>query len=136
VSGRAAFGRGASGRGPRPEARGPKEPEVRGPKVDDRERKRREAEERQRRSTKLGPLEKLVAQLEERIGAREAEQKVRSVELADPTVYDDAARRNKLLSDYQAAQDKLDELNPRWEATMAELEAARAQLASASTDKT
>jgi ATP-binding cassette subfamily F protein 3 len=108
--------------------RGPK-PEVRGPKVDDKERKRREAEDRQRRSTKLGPLEKQVAQLEERIGALEAEQKVRSVELADPTVYDDAARRNKLLSDYQSAQDKLDELNPRWEAAMAELEAARAQLA-------
>ena len=70
---------------------------------DDKARKRREAEARQKRSAKLGPLEKQVAQLEERIGALEAEQKVRSAELADPTVYDDAARRNKLLSDYQAA---------------------------------
>jgi ATP-binding cassette, subfamily F, member 3 len=114
--------------------RAPK-PEVRAPKVEvDRDRKRREAEERQRRSSKLGPLEKQVAQLEERIGVLEAEQKVRSVELADPTVYDDAARRNKLLGDYQSSQDKLDELNTRWETAMAELEAARAQLASA-TDK-
>jgi ATP-binding cassette, subfamily F, member 3 len=95
---------------------------------DDKQRKRREAEARQKRNAKLGPLEKQVAQLEERIGVLEAEQKARSAELADPTVYDDAARRNKLLSDYQGAQDKLDELNPRWEKAMAELEAAKAAL--------
>jgi len=95
---------------------------------DDKARKRREAEERQRRSTKLGPLEKEVAKLEERIGVLEAEQKTRSAELSDPTVYDDAARRNKLLRDYQSAADKLEELTARWEKTMAELEAARAQL--------
>jgi ATP-binding cassette subfamily F protein 3 len=94
---------------------------------DDKQRKRREAEARQKRAAKLGPLEKQVAQLEERIGALEAEQKVRSAELADPTVYDDAPRRNKLLSDYQAAQDKLEELTHRWEATMAELLAAKAE---------
>ena len=70
---------------------------------DDKARKRREAEARQKRSVKLGPLEKSVAQLEERISVLEAEQKARSAELADPTVYDEAARRNKLLSDYQAA---------------------------------
>ena len=95
---------------------------------DDKARKRREAEARQKRNQKLGPLEKTVAQLEERIGALEAEQKTRSVELADPTVYDDAARRNKLLSDYQAAADKLEELTARWERSMAELEAAKAEL--------
>ena len=39
------------------------------------------------------------------------------------------ARRNKLLGDYQAAQDKLEELVPRWEKAMAELEAAKAALA-------
>ncbi|MEO8844549.1 MAG: ABC-F family ATP-binding cassette domain-containing protein [Kofleriaceae bacterium] len=96
---------------------------------DDKLRKRREADERSKRNNKLGPLEKQVAQFEERIGALEAEQKLRSAELADPSVYDDAARRKKLLADYQAAQDKLDDLNVRWEKTMAELEAARAQLA-------
>jgi ATP-binding cassette subfamily F protein 3 len=96
---------------------------------DDKARKRKEADERAKRNAKLGPLEKQVAQLEERIGTLEAEQKVRSAELADPTVYDDAPRRNKLLADYQASQDKLDELNQRWEKTMAELESARAQLA-------
>jgi ATP-binding cassette subfamily F protein 3 len=97
-------------------------------KEDDKARKRREAEARQRKSAKLGPLEKLVAQLEERISTLEAEQKVRSAELSDPTVYDDAARRNKLLSDYQSAADKLEELNARWEKTMAELETAKAEI--------
>jgi ATP-binding cassette subfamily F protein 3 len=96
---------------------------------DDKARKRAEAEQRQKRAAKLGPLEKIVGSLEDRIGVLEAEQKVRSVELADPSVYDDAARRNKLLSDYQAAADKLEELVPRWEKAMAELETARAELA-------
>jgi ATP-binding cassette subfamily F protein 3 len=91
-------------------------------------RKRREAEARQKKSQKLGPLEKQVAQLEERVGQLEAEQKVRSAELSDPTVYDDAARRNKLLTEYQAAADKLEELTARWETAMAELETARAEL--------
>jgi ATP-binding cassette, subfamily F, member 3 len=101
------------------------------PKVsreDDKARKRREAELRQKRAQTLGPLEKQVASLEERVGVLEAEQKVRSAELADPTVYDDAARRNKLLADYQGAQDKLEELTARWEEAMAKLESAKAEL--------
>jgi ATP-binding cassette, subfamily F, member 3 len=98
------------------------------PREDDKARKRREAEARQRRSAKLGPLEKQVAQLEDRIATLEAEQKVRSAELSDPTVYDDPARRTKLLGDYQGAQDKLEELTARWEAAMVELEAARSEL--------
>jgi len=95
---------------------------------DDKARKRREAEQRQLRNAKLGPLEKQVAQLEERISVLEAEQKTRSAELADPTVYEEAARRNKLLGDYQSAADKLEELTARWERAMAELEAAKAEL--------
>src|SRR5262252_3325068 len=47
---------------------------------DDKARKRREAEARQKKSAKLGPLEQQVAQLETRIAALEAEQKLRSVE--------------------------------------------------------
>ena len=95
---------------------------------DDKVRKRREAEARQKKTAKLGPLEKTVAQLEERVGVLEAEQKTRGAELADPAVYDDAPRRNKLLADYQTAADKLEELNGRWEKAMAELETARAEL--------
>jgi len=98
------------------------------PREDDKARKRREAEARQKRAAKLGPLEKQVAQLEERIAVLEVEQKTRSAELSDPSVYDDAQRRNKLLSDYQSAADKLDELTARWEKAMAELEAAKAAL--------
>ena len=70
----------------------------------------------------------LRAAMIEAMSGSEAEQKARSAELSDPTVYDDAARRNKLLGDYQAAQDKLEELVPRWEKAMAELEAAKAAL--------
>jgi ATP-binding cassette subfamily F protein 3 len=98
-------------------------------KDDDKARKRREAEERQKKTSKVGPLEKQVAQLEERISVLEAEQKMRAVELADPSVYDDAARRNKLLSDYQGAADKLEEITARWETTMAQLETEKAKLA-------
>ncbi|MGE0397638.1 MAG: ABC-F family ATP-binding cassette domain-containing protein [Kofleriaceae bacterium] len=98
-------------------------------KEDDKARKRREAEARQKKNAKLGPLEKQVAQLEERVGVLEAEQKTRSAELSDPSVYDDAARRNKLLDDYQKAAEKLEELTARWESAMAELETARAELA-------
>ncbi|HEX5058423.1 MAG TPA: ATP-binding cassette domain-containing protein, partial [Kofleriaceae bacterium] len=112
-----------------PAAKGPAvAPAAKTSREDDKARKRREAEARQKRTAKLGPLEKQVAQLEERVGVLEAEQKVRSAELADPTVYDDAARRNKLLADYQSAQEKLEELTARWEAAMAELEAAKADL--------
>jgi ATP-binding cassette subfamily F protein 3 len=95
---------------------------------DDKARKRREAEARQKRNATLGPLEKEVAKLEERIAVLESEQKVRSTELADPAVYDDAPRRNKLLADYQGAADKLEELTARWEKAMADLESAKSEL--------
>jgi ATP-binding cassette subfamily F protein 3 len=91
-------------------------------------RKRAEAEARNKKSKGLGPLEKTVAQIEERISVLEAEQKARSAELSDPGVYDDAPRRNKLLADFQAASDKLEELNTRWEKAAADLESARAAL--------
>jgi len=97
-------------------------------KEDDKARKRREAEARQKRGATLGPLEKQVANLEERIAVLEAEQKVRSAELADPTVYEDAPRRNKLLADFQGASDKLEELTARWEEAMAKLETAKLDL--------
>jgi ATP-binding cassette subfamily F protein 3 len=97
-------------------------------KEDDKARKRREAEARQKRGATLGPLEKQVTNLEERIAVLEAEQKVRSAELADPTVYEDAPRRNKLLADFQGASDKLEELTARWEEAMAKLETAKLDL--------
>ncbi len=97
---------------------------------DDKARKRKEAEARQKRSTTLGPLEKKVAQLEERIAELEPAQAKRSEELADPTVYADESRRNKLLTEYQQAAEKLEELIARWEASLAELETVKASMAS------
>ncbi len=97
-------------------------------KDDDKLRKRREAEARQKRSAKLGPLEKQVAQLEgaDRCARGRAKKSARPWSCADPSVYGDAPRRNKLLADFQTAQDKLDELSARWEQAAAELQTARA----------
>jgi ATP-binding cassette, subfamily F, member 3 len=95
---------------------------------DDKARKRREAEERARRNQKLGPLEKQVTQLEARISELEVAQGNRSTELADPAVYADEPRRRRLLSEYQQGQEKLEELNGRWEIAAAELEKAKAEL--------
>ncbi len=97
-------------------------------KDDDKARKRREADLRQRRGKVLGPLEKQVADLEARIAELEVAQGKRSGELADPSVYEDAPRRNKLLSDFQSGADKLEELNARWEKAATELDTARAKL--------
>jgi ATP-binding cassette subfamily F protein 3 len=98
------------------------------PKEDDKARKRREADARNRRAKVLGPLEKQVAQLEERIAELESAQSRRSTELSDPEVYADDARRRKLLGDFQDAQEKLEELTGRWETAAADLEKARAGL--------
>jgi ATP-binding cassette subfamily F protein 3 len=92
---------------------------------DDKARKRREAEARNKRSKVLGPLEKQVTQLEERIAELESAQSTRSVQLADPEVYADDARRRRLLGEFQDAQAKLEELTGRWEIAAAELEEAR-----------
>jgi ATP-binding cassette subfamily F protein 3 len=99
---------------------------------EDKQRKRREAEERQRRSRVIGPLQKKVDELEARIAALEAEQAERSALLSDAGVYADAARRDGLLRAFREGQDKLDELGARWEHAVAELEAAQAELESAS----
>ena len=97
---------------------------------DEKARKRREADARSRRAKVLGPLEKQVVSLEERVQELELAQKQRGAELADPEVYADDARRKRLLSEYQSAQEKLDDLNSRWEKSMAELEVAQASFAS------
>jgi ATP-binding cassette, subfamily F, member 3 len=91
-------------------------------RASERDRKRQEAEERTRRSKQLKPLQRKVAELEARIGELEDAQAKRSIELADPEVYQDEARRAKLLDDYQAAAGRLEELNGRWELATLELE--------------
>jgi ATP-binding cassette subfamily F protein 3 len=87
-----------------------------------RDRKRQEAEERNRRSKQLKPLQRKVAELEQRIAELEEAQAKRSVELADPEVYRDEARRSQLLDAYQEAAAKLEDLTGRWELATMELE--------------
>ncbi|MFV8754149.1 ABC-F family ATP-binding cassette domain-containing protein [Nannocystaceae bacterium ST9] len=96
----------------------------------ERERKRKEAELRAQRSRKLGPLQKKVVELEARIAEVEAAQKQRSVELADPGVYQDEPRRRGLLDAYQTSADELEMLTSRWEVAVAEVERAERELAS------
>ncbi|WP_428267932.1 ABC-F family ATP-binding cassette domain-containing protein [Haliangium sp.] len=100
-----------------------------GTRDEERARKRREAEQRRARNRAVGPLEKQVATLEERITKLEEAQKERSALLSDPAVYDDAARRDELLNAFQDAQDKLDELTARWESAQERLDEALAAFA-------
>jgi ATP-binding cassette subfamily F protein 3 len=95
----------------------------------ERERKRKEADVRAQRSRKLGPLQKKVAELEARIAELEQAQKQRSVELADPSVYQDESRRRGLLDAYQSSADELEMLNSRWEVAVAEVERVESELA-------
>jgi ATP-binding cassette, subfamily F, member 3 len=88
----------------------------------ERDRKRKEAEDRAARNKRLKPLQRQVAELEARIVELEEDQKRRSVELADPAVYEDASKRGVLLDAYQAAAAKLEELSGRWELASMELE--------------
>ena len=94
----------------------------------ERERKRKEAELRSQRSRKLGPLQKKVVEFEGRIAELEVAQKQRSVELADPAVYQDEPRRRSLLDAYQASADELELLTSRWELSVAEVERAEREL--------
>jgi ATP-binding cassette subfamily F protein 3 len=111
-----------------PDAAGGDRGPDRGSRDDDKARRRREAAERQRRAKALGPITSRIASLEDRIGELEAAQKARGVELSDPDVYADAARRNRLLGEFQDAAGKLDELTGRWEAAHEELAAAERKL--------
>ncbi len=102
---------------------------VKGTREDEKARKRREAEARQRRSKVIAPIQKRIDKLEGRISELESAQRERSTQLSDPDTYENASLRNKLLDEYQKAQDKLDELTGRWEAAVEELDAAENELA-------
>lgn len=91
-------------------------------------RKREEARRRTEANKKLGPVKKRIADLEGRIEVLEKEQRTRNLELADPATYNDAARRNELLTAYQQDEDKLAELNDRWERATMELEELESEL--------
>lgn len=98
-----------------------------GSREEEKARKRREAELRKKRNKVIGPLEKKVSRLEERITEIETAQAERSQQLSDPEVYADDKRRDQLLGDFQKGQAKLDELTGRWERAQEQLDAAEAE---------
>jgi ATP-binding cassette subfamily F protein 3 len=87
-----------------------------------RARKREEAAARAARNKKVGPLQKRITQLESEIATLEETQRQRNLQLADPALYEDAARRQQVLSDYQTDGARLAELTDQWELAQAELE--------------
>jgi ATP-binding cassette, subfamily F, member 3 len=92
---------------------------------DEKARKRREAEERNSKGRDK-QLAKEVSALEAAIEVLEAAQKERSAQLADPAVYADKARSQKLIGEFQTAQVELEKKQARWEQALTELEALRA----------
>lgn len=85
-------------------------------------RKREEAQRRSNAAKKLGPIKKRVAELEAKIEVLETEQRARNLALADPETYNDAAKRNELLTAYQRDEDALAEVNEQWEMATVQLE--------------
>ena len=87
-----------------------------------RARKREEAAARAQRTKKVGPLQKRVNELEAEIATLEETQRKRNLQLADPALYEDASRRQEVLTAYQADAARLAELTDQWELAQAELE--------------
>jgi ATP-binding cassette subfamily F protein 3 len=100
----------------------PKAPRAAETKAERRARRRQEAEQRGERNRRLGPVRKRIAELEAQIETLETAQRERNLQLADPAVYDDAARRSQLLGDYQRDAAALAECTEAWELAQQELE--------------
>jgi ATP-binding cassette subfamily F protein 3 len=99
------------------------QPESAESKADRRARRREDAERRSERNRRVGPVKQRITDLEGKIEALEAAQRQRNLELADPKVYDDGARRQALLRDYQRDAAALQECTEAWELAQQELEA-------------
>jgi transcriptional regulator with XRE-family HTH domain len=67
-------------------------------------------------------FKRLIAQLQVRIDKLEALQRGRSLVLADPVVRNDALRWRRLLSEFEAGQENLDELGDQRASALAGLE--------------
>jgi ATP-binding cassette subfamily F protein 3 len=103
----------------------PQQQQPRESRDEEKARKRREAEERNSKGRDK-QLAKEVSTLEAAIETLEAAQKERSAQLADPAVYADKARSQKLIGEFQTAQAELEKKQARWEQALTELEALRA----------
>lgn len=111
-----------SGRGPAAGSTDVGAPAVGESRAAKKARKREEAQRRSDAAKKLGPIKKRVAELEAKIEVLETEQRARNLALADPETYNDAEKRNALLTAYQRDEDALAEVNEQWEMATVQLE--------------
>lgn len=92
------------------------------------EERRKAAERRVAQSRQVKPLEARVRKLESAIAELEKTIAEHNTELSDPSVYDDATRRDTLLQAVRMAQTKLEKSLEQWTEAHEKLEAARAEL--------
>ncbi|HSY43149.1 MAG TPA: ATP-binding cassette domain-containing protein [Candidatus Acidoferrum sp.] len=91
------------------------------PNVDRKEQKRLEAEERQARSNRRKTQKELVDRLEKEIQGLETQLKTLTEELESPATYEKPGRAVEVNRDLMHAQERLAELNPKWEAAAGKL---------------
>jgi len=91
------------------------------PSVDRKEQKRLEAEQRQARSSQRKAQKELVDRLEKEIQQLETQLKDLTVELENPATYEKPGRAVEVNRELMHAQERLAELNPRWEAAAGKL---------------
>ena len=91
------------------------------PGVDRKEQKRLEAEERQARSNRRKSQKELVDRLEKEIQGLETQLKTLTEELESPATYEKPGRAVEVNRDLMHAQERLAELNPKWEAAAGKL---------------
>jgi ATP-binding cassette, subfamily F, member 3 len=94
--------------------------------ADRKARRQRAADARKLEAQRLGPLRKRIAELEAKIGELESRQRKANLRLSDPALYDDAAERQRVLTEYQADAAALADATAAWEQAQAELEALSA----------
>ena len=92
------------------------------------EERRKAAELRALQSQQLKPLEAKVRHLEQTITELEQTIAAHHEELSNPTVYDDAQRRDALLREASESQTALERSLEQWTEAHEKLEAARAEL--------
>jgi ATP-binding cassette subfamily F protein 3 len=97
------------------------------------EERRKAAELRAAQSRQLKPLQTRAHRLEQTIAELEQEIAAHHEELSDPTLYDDAQRRDTLLRQVQNAQSALDGALREWTEAQEKLEAALSELGEART---
>jgi ATP-binding cassette subfamily F protein 3 len=96
-------------------------------KPKERGRRREDAQARKRRNAVLRPLQKRADELEKRVGTLEKKLAGINTELSTPEVYEDAPRRDELLSSVSRVQAELDVAMETWAEVQEELDAKTAE---------